>query len=650
MRKKIHGNAAPERTDGPVAAARDAELDVQSRVGALFSTLANLYGPERLVLKAGKLEALALMRSEDPADQVLGLQRIVVEDPTLDKAPAPEQLPEILTALEDEIASRAARRSVEDELERKIADRLQARHEDYLQEIRVQVLKEDAGPENAQTLKRFAALEKLDRKKLARSALEMLRPASLSDVVGQERAVRALLAKVASPYPQHVLLYGPPGIGKTTVARLVLQEAKKHKRSPFAKDAAFVEVDGATLRWDPREVTNPLLGSVHDPIYQGARRDLAEGGVPEPKLGLVTEAHGGILFIDELGEMDPMLQNKLLKVMEDRRVSFDSSYYDPGDPAVPKYIRRLFEQGAPADFLLIGATTRDAAEINPAFRSRCAEVYFDPLTPADIARIVEQAARRLGAALEPGASALIGEYTLEGRKAVGILADAFSVALFDAGTSRDTSAVVTRAHVLEVVQASRLTPYVLQKASARGEVGRAFGLGVNGYVGSVLEIEAVAFPAREPGKGSLRFNDTAGSMARDSVYNAAAVVRSLTGQDLSGWDVHVNVIGGARIDGPSAGLPLVLVMISAITGKPLRQDIAFTGEISIRGVVRAVGGIPEKVFGAQQAGMGRVVLPAENRADIPVGLRGMEVLPVTTVAEALQTALAPGGSVAEAAR
>ena len=102
----------------------------------------------------------------------------------------------------------------------------------------------------------------------------------------------------------------------------------------FGEDAPFVEVDGTTLRWDPREVTNPLLGSVHDPIYQGARRDLADGAVPEPKLGLVTQAHGGVLFIDEIGELDPILQNKLLKVLEDKRVTFESSYYDPDDPQI----------------------------------------------------------------------------------------------------------------------------------------------------------------------------------------------------------------------------------------------------------------------------------------------------------------------------
>jgi len=65
-----------------------------------------------------------------------------------------------------------------------------------------------------------------------------------------------------------------------------------------------------------------------------------------------------------------------LRVLEDKRVTFESAYYDPDDPNVPKYIKKLFEEGAPADFILIGATTRDPSEINPALRSRCAENLF----------------------------------------------------------------------------------------------------------------------------------------------------------------------------------------------------------------------------------------------------------------------------------
>ena len=104
-----------------------------------------------------------------------------------------------------------------------------------------------------------------------------------------------MLAKISSPYPQHAILYGPPGVGKTTVARLALEVAKSRPYTPFAKDAPFVEASGTTLRWDPRETVDPLLGSVHDPIYQGSRREFSEAGIPEPKLGLVTRAHGGVV-------------------------------------------------------------------------------------------------------------------------------------------------------------------------------------------------------------------------------------------------------------------------------------------------------------------------------------------------------------------
>ncbi|MHB9143997.1 MAG: Lon family ATP-dependent protease [Symbiobacteriia bacterium] len=631
------------------------EEQLSRQVAVLFGMLTNLYGADKLILKAGKLEALAGMRSEDVLLQVQALQRLVYEDPTIEGPQALGEVAEALEQVEDEIADLMARRSVEEKLEKKIQDRMQERHQEYVREIKMQVMREDAGPENAQTLKRYALLEKLEQKKLARSAIDVLRPAALEEVIGQDKSVRALLAKLASPFPQHILLYGPPGVGKTTVARLALQAAKTSPHAPFGKDAPFIEVDGTTLRWDPREVTNPLLGSVHDPIYQGARRDLAEGGVPEPKLGLVTDAHGGVLFIDEIGELDPMLQNKLLKVLEDKRVTFDSSYYDPFDTQVPKYIKKLFEEGAPADFVLIGATTRDPSEINPALRSRCAEVYFDPLTPTDIAEIVRAAAVKLGAEIDEEAVQVVAEYTIEGRKAVGILADAFGLSLqhielpltalqLESQPAAETMPTVPISldDVREVIHASRLTTAVLVRAKATPQVGQVFGLGVLGFLGSVLEIEAVAFPATEHGKGSLRFNDTAGSMAKDSVFNAASVIRRLIGEDLSCYDVHVNVVGGGNIDGPSAGMAILAAILSALTGLAIRQDVAVTGEVSIQGQVKPIGGVFEKIFGAKQSGMTRVILPAENLKELPARLRGMELLGVTAVEEALDQLVVGG--------
>ncbi|MBM7856099.1 ATP-dependent Lon protease [Desulfohalotomaculum tongense] len=608
---------------------------ISRQIKVVYELLAHIYGSDKLVLKASKLDALQLMRSEKPEERVLALQRLIFEDPTLADLPKEEEIPEILDKIKDEIADILARRTVEEDIEKKITEKMQQRHEEYVREVKMQVLKETAGPENAQTLKKLALLEKLERSKLATSAIDVLRPQKFADIVGQERAIRALVSKLASPFPQHIIIYGPPGVGKTTAARLALETAKKIAGSPFSREGKFVEVDGSTLRWDPREITNPLLGSVHDPIYQGARRDLADTGIPEPKPGLVTEAHGGILFIDEIGELDPILQNKLLKVLEDKRVYFESSYYDPDDPNIPKYIKKLFEEGAPADFILIGATTREPEYINPAIRSRCAEVYFEPLAPGDIEKIVRRAAEKLKVNLEDKGAQIISQYTTEGRKATNILCDAYAMACYRHRKQKKDEIIVTENDIYEVIQTGRLVPNVTQKASSELEVGRVFGLGVMGFLGSVLEIEAVSFPAHKEGMGSIRFNDTAGSMAKDSVFNAASVIRKLTGEDISNYDVHINIVGGGRIDGPSAGAAITMVLLSAVQNRPVRQDIAITGEISIQGRVRAVGGITEKIYGARQAGIKKVLIPKENAQDVPADLKGITVIPVSKVEEML---------------
>lgn len=605
------------------------ELD--RKIDMIFTLLVDYYGSDKLVIKAGKMDALHLVRSPEKGERVLALQKIIFENPTLTKPPAEKEIPAILDTLTEKMSDILARRSLEADLEQKVADRLEENHQDYVQDIRRQVLQEEKAGETPMEQQKRQKLEAMDQIGLTQSVMELLRPKTLTDIVGQERAVASLLAKLSSPYPQHLILYGPPGVGKTTAARLVLEAAKKRKLSPFGPEAPFVETDGTTLRWDPRDLTNPLLGSVHDPIYQGARRDLADTGVPEPKPGLVTDAHGGILFIDEIGEMDTTLQNKLLKVLEDKRAFFESAYYDPTDEKVPAYIRKLFEEGAPADFVLIGATTRDASSINPALRSRCAEIYFEPLTPEHIQTIVNNAVQRLNAQLAEGATALISEYTIEGRKAINILADAYSLAL-----ERDEQVLITKEDIYKVAQVSRLSPYVTKKASDKCQVGHVFGLGVAGYLGSVIEIEAIAFPAHEKGKGTVRFNETAGSMAKDSVFNAASVVRKLTGQDIHDYDLHINVIGGGNIDGPSAGTAILTAIISAITDKAIRQDTAITGEISLQGKVRPVGGVFEKAYGARQAGISRLIIPQENAKDIPAHHLGLEIYPVDTAQEALE--------------
>lgn len=633
------------------------EARIDAEIAVIFRMLADSMGTERLVIQAGKMNAMALMRSENRRERVLALMRILEEDPLLSPPPSEAELPDIISRMTEQLAGILARRDLEDRIERKVSEKLEKDHEEYVDDIRRQVISEESpGTESPHDKKKREDLEALESIRLTQSVMELLRPQNFDEIVGQERAVRSLMAKLSSPYPQHLLLYGPPGVGKTTAARLVLEAAKKRAVSPFGEKAPFVETDGTTLRWDPRDMTNPLLGSVHDPIYQGAQKSLADSGVPEPKPGLVTDAHGGILFIDEIGEMDEMLQNKLLKVLEDKRAYFESAYYDPDDKRVPPYIRKLFEEGAPADFVLIGATTRDAEHINPALRSRCAEIYFEPLTPAHILTIVENAAERLNVRLGDGAAQLISEYTIEGRKAINILADAYSLALNrladaeieqivsretivpqdaeqnEEHVSRETSAsptapplLVTKDDIYEVAQVSRLYQFGRKKASDTPAVGRVFGLGVAGFLGSIIEIEAVAFPAAEKGKGTVRFNETAGSMAKDSVFNAASVMRQLTGRDIHDYDIHVNVIGGGNIDGPSAGTAILAAIVSAVTGAAIRQDVAVTGEISLQGELRPVGGVFEKAYGARQAGISTLIIPWENKKDIPEEHLGLTI-------------------------
>jgi ATP-dependent Lon protease len=610
-----------------------ADEKLRREISALYDVLTEALGTEKVVMRAGKLGTLKEMRSQAIPDRLLALQRLVFEDPTLETRPAKAQYKKVIGEIEDRLADLVAHRTVGDQIEAKINAKMVQRHQDYLRELRLEALRDEAGPETPATQKRLRDLEALDARGLARAALDVLRPKSLDQVVGQESAIKALIAKLASPYPQHVILYGPPGVGKTTVARLALELAKVRAHAPFAPDAPFVEAAGTTLRWDHRETTNPLLGSVHDPIYQGARRDFADSAVPEPRLGLVTRAHGGVLFIDEIGEMDPAMQTRLLKVLEDKRVMFESSYYDEHDPNVPAYVKKLFRDGAPADFVLIGATTRDPEAIDAAIRSRCAAVYFEPLTQAQVARIVAEAAQRLGAKLARRVPEMVASYTIEGRKAVQILADAYGHALERAGSTR--GATVREDDVLEVVQAGRIVQHSPTRARRAREIGKAHGLGVIQYVGSIVEVEAAAFAAREERKGTVRFNDTAGSMARDAVFNAASVIRAVAGIDPAEHDLHVNVVGGGNIDGPSAGLAFFLALYSALTHAPLPQDVAVTGEVSLAGNVRGVGGIVEKLYAARQAGMRAILVPRENAREIDATPEGIEVIAVATVVEAL---------------
>ena len=107
--------------------------------------------------------------------------------------------------------------------------------------------------------KEMEKLLKMRRVKLTEPLTEKSRPVNFEDIIGQEEGVKALKAAICGPNPQHVIIYGPPGIGKTAAARLVLEEAKKREKSPFKKDSKFVEIDATTIRFDERGIGDLYL-------------------------------------------------------------------------------------------------------------------------------------------------------------------------------------------------------------------------------------------------------------------------------------------------------------------------------------------------------------------------------------------------------
>ncbi|MGB9791729.1 MAG: ATP-dependent protease LonB [Thermacetogeniaceae bacterium] len=500
-----------------------------------------------------------------------------------------------------------------------------------------------------QSKKELERIQRLRSISLAEPLSEKTRPKSFDEIIGQEDGLKALRAALCGPNPQHVLIYGPPGVGKTAAARLVLEEAKRNPESPFGLNAKFIEIDATTARFDERGIADPLIGSVHDPIYQGAG-PLGMAGIPQPKPGAVTKAHGGVLFIDEIGELHPVQMNKLLKVLEDRKVFFESAYYNSEDTHIPPHIHDIFQNGLPADFRLIGATTRLPEEIPPAIRSRCVEIFFRMLLPEEIRVIAKNAAERIGYAFGEGALDVIEKYATNGREAVNIVQLAAGIAQ----TKR--TRVIQAADVEWVVNSGQFSPRLERKVPSEPAVGRVNGLAVSGpNLGALLEIEACAIPAGE-GKGEVivtgiveeeEMGSHAGkrirrkSMIRGSVENAIAVLRRSFGLDARSYDIHINFPGGVPADGPSAGVAIAVAVYSALTERPVDNEVAMTGELSLWGEVKPVGGIVPKVEAARRAGVKRVLIPKENWQETFKGFP-IEIIPVKRLEEVVRMSLVSG--------
>ncbi len=489
--------------------------------------------------------------------------------------------------------------------------------------------------------KEMEQLRKLRSISLSEPLSEKVRPSRFDEIIGQAEGIRALQAALCGPNPQHVIVYGPPGVGKTAAARIVLEEAKKNKRSPFRPTAVFVELDATTARFDERGIADPLIGSVHDPIYQGAGA-MGQAGIPQPKQGAVTNAHGGVLFIDEIGELHPIQMNKLLKVLEDRKVFLESAYYSEENNQIPQHIHDIFQNGLPADFRLIGATTRTPDEIPPAIRSRCLEIFFKELSTNDIVRIAKRAVEKISFTIGEDALELLSRYARNGREAVNSVQIAAGLAITE--DRKD----LTKEDIEWVLHSSQLSPKMESKIHTVPRVGYINGLAVYGpNTGALLEIEATVIPTKEKGSimitgiveeesiGSQSKSIRRKSLAKSSVENVLTVLRRM-GVPANNFDIHINFPGGAPVDGPSAGIAIATAIYSAIKGIAVDNTIAMTGEISIHGKVKPVGGVFAKVSAASQAGVKTVFVPKENQQSILKEIQGIEIKYVEHLEEVLE--------------
>ena len=319
---------------------RDAQIDEE--IATIFRMLADTMGTERLVIQAGKMNAMALMRSEDRRERVLALMRILEEDPLLSPPPAETELPEILSRMTEQVAGILARRDLEDRIERKVNEKLEKDHEEYVDDIRRQVISEESpGAESPHDKKKREALEALEKVHLTQSVMELLRPKTFDEIVGQERAVRSLMAKLSSPYPQHLLLYGPPGNGKTMIAKAVAN-------SLAARAAALnpgTNTRGYFLNIKGPELLDKFVGETERQIRDifVAAREKAQAG------------HPVVVFFDEM--------ESLFRTRGTGRSS------DIETTIVPQLLAEIDGVESLQNVIVIGATNRedliDAAVMRP---------------------------------------------------------------------------------------------------------------------------------------------------------------------------------------------------------------------------------------------------------------------------------------------
>jgi ATP-dependent Lon protease len=392
---------------------------------------------------------------------------------------------------------------------------------------------------------------------------------------------------------------GPPGVGKTSLGQSIARALGRR----FQRISVGGVRDEAEIRGHRRTYIGAMPGTIV--------RSLRDAGANNP-----------VLMIDEIDKMgadvrgDPA--SAMLEVLDpEQNATFRDHYLD-----VPFDLSR-------AIFI---CTANDLDRVPPALRDRMETIALSGYTEEEklqiakrylVPRQIERSGLRRGqiAFSDAGLRSLIEDHTREAgvrglEREIGAVCR--KVARRVAEGSANGRVTVTAPRVRELLGRPRFTADVRRRTS---EPGVATGLAWTPAGGDVLFVEATAFP----GRGRLTITGQLGDVMRESAEAAHSYVRAHAGEHApelpEGWfaehDIHVHVPAGAiPKDGPSAGVTMATALLSLVTRRPVRGDVAMTGELTLSGKVLPIGGLKEKALAAQRAGIGRVIAPRRNEPDL----------------------------------
>nr|WP_148258759.1 ATP-dependent protease LonB [Thermococcus sp. AM4] len=445
-----------------------------------------------------------------------------------------------------------------------------------------------------------------------------------------------------------------------------LDELRKwFERVKKSEKRTFVET------WEEVEVTYNLTTERGNLVANGLFVKNSGGlGTPahervEP--GMIHRAHKGVLFIDEIATLSLKMQQSLLTAMQEKKFPITGQ----SELSSGAMVRT---EPVPCDFILVAAGNLDTIEkMHPALRSRIRgygyEVYMRTTMPDTIenrrklVQFVAQEVKRDGKIPHFTRDAVEeivreaqrrggrkGHLTLRLRDLGGIVRAAGDIAV------KKGKKYVEREDVLEAMKMAKPLEkqladwYIENKKEYQviktegGEIGRVNGLAVIGeQSGIVLPIEAVVAPAASKEEGKIIVTGKLGEIAKEAVQNVSAIIKRYKGEDISRYDIHVQFLQTYEgVEGDSASISVATAVISALEEIPIRQDVAMTGSLSVRGEVLPIGGATPKIEAAIEAGIKTVIIPKANEKDVflsPDKASKIRIIPVETIDEVLEIAL-----------